>query len=293
MCEHKNKEIICDIDRTGRRINAVICKNCGLVFIDPIPNKEWYLNYYINDYRREMMENKCVAKMEYSPERIYKQAIQYAKTHLNFGYVGETVVEVGSSSGGILQFFKTAGFKVVGIEPNREEAEYANMIGIKTINKLFEETNDDIGQADNILCIQSLNHLIEPHKFLLWAKHHLTNTGTLTLSVANWEKYIKIIGFISKTIQIDHPFMFTPRTLKKVLSDCGFYVIKENNDNVHIIIQAKAGYSDNKSSYKDEMEMIKNNKRSFAFWFCKHGIKKMWKKFKLKIITKLKRYGVY
>lgn len=103
-----------------------LCRACGHVYqpvmIDP---KELYAESYpyvsgtSPAFRRHLQElaEKLIRERQLKP--------------------GDLVVDVGSNDGTLLGFFKLAGMRVVGVDPAREIAERANLLGIPTICDYF------------------------------------------------------------------------------------------------------------------------------------------------------------
>ena len=239
LCGGINFRNICKKDRNGLDVNTAVCTTCGLVSINPRMTPQWYSKYYQKEYRSQMSWNKgffdeeIIAKY-YTPEKFYHKARAYAERI--YKKVGEYIrpglmIEVGSSSGGILSYFRdTSSVRVLGIEPSVDEARYAEGKNIETVIGLFEEVDKKIEQADTIVCVQSLNHLLSPSEFFRWSYEHLSPQGRLIVDVVNFEALARRIAYLEKVVQIDHVFMFTPRTLRLFAEQAGFLVLFLNAD---------------------------------------------------------------
>jgi hypothetical protein len=81
------------------------------------------------------------------------------------------------------------------------------------------------GKVSNILCVQSLNHLLDPEKFLIWSHNSLIDGGHVFLAVKNWRHQVRRMGKLSSGVQIDHVYMFTPETLSLMCKSAGFEVV--------------------------------------------------------------------
>lgn len=53
---------------------------------------------------------------------------------------GSLVVDIGSNDGTLLRSFKERGFKVLGVDPARDQAKHANESGVRTENAFFTES---------------------------------------------------------------------------------------------------------------------------------------------------------
>jgi SAM-dependent methyltransferase len=213
--------------------NTCLCRNCGLIYINPRMTKEEYDEYYKTRYREDRGERK--RRREADEEKNFEAARKFGRALVgrvrNFIKPGLTI-DVGSSTGGVLYGLReeVMGLEVLGIEPSAAESEFANKNGIKTIRALFEDFHEKIQPASNILCVQSLNHLLNPRGFFEWARENLKENGHLILAVKNFRQQVRRAGRVESAIQIDHPYMFVPETLKLFVESCGFRVAYEEID---------------------------------------------------------------
>lgn len=84
---------------------------------------------------------------------------------------GSTIIDIGSNDGTFLINFHKKGFRVIGVEPTRINAEAAELNGIYTINRYFDgETTELIlgsGQRPSLIAINyALANIPELHSFI-------------------------------------------------------------------------------------------------------------------------------
>ena len=267
---------------------------------------EWYVKYYQDEYRAQMarFKRKPFVKSDYEAQ--FESATKHGVGLFSLlnTYVGRGLtLEVGSSIGGVLNGFKDClNVDVLGIEPSFDEAKFATNKGIKTYNSLIEDFKEDIPRASNIICTQSLNHLLSPRFFLEWAYNHLENNGRIILEVQNFRHVYRHFRYMRRAVQIDHTFMFIPETLKKFVDVAGFDIlfmdIDENKDKEEIRKNKELGLptfhtrlvakkSERMPFYEDlsfpdiyekAFNSLKSVKESHLYYFFKYELKKSLKR---------------
>jgi len=224
ICGSVKSHIRSTVDRYGLPVNSVICKECGLIYLNPMMTQNAYWRFYASGEYRKLLN---AFKKPVTPDESYSQSVDFgiriAKVIGPFLHDGLTV-EVGSSRGGILHGLKKAKDTIIplGVEPSIEEAEYAIAKGIPTQKTIIEELSDSVNDVKNILSVRSLNHMVDPTRFLDYTKKHLSDDGRLFIIVLDFMKFcLRNKAFIS---QIDHPYMFFPDTLRQLVEKCGFKI---------------------------------------------------------------------
>ena len=207
-----------------------MCRRCGLIFISPRMTREGYDEYYKFHYRLDRntvkgSSNETDLAANFAVARKFGQAL--ARRFRKYWGEGLTV-DVGSSTGGILAGLKAEvlALKIFGIEPSVTESNYANAHDVPTKTALFEDFKGGLLEpAANILCVQSLNHLLDPKRFLRWSFENLRDGGHIFLAVKNFRHQVRRAGAIEAGVQIDHVYMFTPETLKAMVESVGFKIV--------------------------------------------------------------------
>ncbi|PIR69932.1 MAG: hypothetical protein COU47_00675 [Candidatus Niyogibacteria bacterium CG10_big_fil_rev_8_21_14_0_10_46_36] len=236
LCGGDNFFILARSASNGHAAQTCLCKRCGLIYLNPRMTKEAYDEYYRSFYREDRAHAKG-EKEEQSLEDGFQMSVRFgealARALSTYVHTEGVTIDVGSNSGGALQGFKNIfpKLELVGIEPSKAHAEFANIRGIKTYNCLFEDfPKEKMQGVSHILCFHTLNHLLDPKGFFIWAHSVLEPGGRLILSVKNFRAQARRGGSLVSAIQIDHAFMFTPESLRLMLQMAGFRVLYEDND---------------------------------------------------------------
>lgn len=229
LCDGNNFSVLAWKSKNNLPAVTVMCRNCSLIYLNPRMMAREYDNYYKNFYRldRDVIKDTTsetdLAKNFENARKFGRALVKKYGKYLN----GGLVVDAGSSTGGLLYGLQEIipTLKIFGIEPSIAESEFARNHNIPTETALFENFCDPLPEAPtNIFCVQSLNHLLNPKGFITWAYQKLADGGALFLAVKNFRHQVRRAGSIKAGVQIDHPYMFTPETLRAMVEQVGFSV---------------------------------------------------------------------
>ncbi len=153
-----------------------------------------------------------------------------------------TVLDVGASRGAFALELKTAypKAKILGIEPDeRVVGAWAGKPGFTWLHARLEDTRLEDEGFDLIYSCHTLEHLANPRQALMTHRAQLAPNGYLMLEVPN----VALLGSndIVEEFFIDkHLYHFSPRTLARLLSVCGFraVAIADARDMVNITVVA-------------------------------------------------------
>lgn len=280
LCKKSDKEVVSLKDRYGLPVTTVICRNCGFIFISPrISSADYDRFYTLDEYRtlvkkyrnrHKKQEDSSQTKLDF--DKLFLTSIKFGNEiieHLS-SYINRNqglTIEIGSSCGGVLNAFKLAGLDVLGIEPSPTEAGYATSKGIKTHISMFESLDFSalrLSPIQNILTVRSLNHFLDPGGFVNWSHRQLAVGGKLIMVVADFIGFCRRRGILRT--QIDHPYMFTKRTLVAFVKSAGFkleYCVVEK-DFIYLVAK-KEGMVQPQHPVVDNVA-YRESKRSLSHW---------------------------
>lgn len=173
-----------------------------------------YLNYHRD---REYLENEALFK------NIFTKRFNIAK---KFIIKPGTILDIGTSTGTMLDVFKEHDWKTWGVEPS-ESALIAKSKGHMIIHNYFEKTNLKENFFDLVILNHTLEHLDNPQKILGKVYRVLKTGGIILVDVPNFG------GLSSKILKKHWPYLtpyehrhqFTYENLTKILKNSGFKII--------------------------------------------------------------------
>ena len=146
------------------------------------------------------------------------------------------VIEIGSNDGSFLKNFKSVKNNILGVEPSKNVATYANKRGVETINKFFTyntakslkkfKKNTQIICAANAIChIPDLKDLIKGIDTLMSKKGIFVFEEPYLGSMYKKTSYDQIYD--------EHIFMFSVSSIKKIFELFNFELINVQPQSTH------------------------------------------------------------
>lgn len=227
LCGGSDTKIIWKIERFGTGLPAVMCKHCGLIYLNPRWTQESLSKFYEEDYRKLMGEEIN------QPEDDFYKGLIHGSRILDFtaNYIGyrKKVLDIGCAVGSVLWVFrKFLQSDVYGVEPTLKHQLFCqNKLGIKVLGGTIEDADFKSQKFDLVILTQTLNHLSNPLLVLKKIKEILSSGGLLFIEVQNFPECAKVMTF---PIQLDHLYYFTFQTLEALTRQSGFILIKAEED---------------------------------------------------------------
>ena len=145
-----------------------------------------------------------------------------------FGRNATSILDIGSGTGHFIQHLKEKGWKVEGIEMDKDAREYSInefSLNVRDNNALFKE---EFEQKDVISLWHVLEHLYNPQKYIERILELLKNDGLLVIALPNansWDAkhYKKSWGAYDVPRHIWH---FTPTSFRRLIADYPVEIIK-------------------------------------------------------------------
>lgn len=218
LCNYNESIEIAKVGRHNLPVRNVICKRCGLVYVDPQPNKEELQEYYDNEFRKKHI------RRDKEEKDIKKRRNMVLNFLSEFLFKDMNVLEIGCADGALLNAIdEFVGSKnLYGVEPTSELAnKAADSFGINVYNGLFEDYSIE-NKFDLIIMQHVLEHCADPLETLKKLRTMLSDSGVVYIEVPNARKPYG--DFIDYFLQVPHLYSFTSKTLKALFKLAGFKV---------------------------------------------------------------------
>jgi SAM-dependent methyltransferase len=222
----------------ARGYRIVKCRECGLWYVNPQPTAEELSHFYASYDDGEQWRAR---------EKDFNLGVR--KAILRFAKTG-ALLDIGCGSGDFLACMREVGFRVRGIEPSKSGGVYAkDVLGIEIFSGMVEDyvATMHCGTVDVITLLNVLEHLSEPRRMLLQLRELIPQNGLLVVVVpdARFHEYIgktrqrlgkrdpywleQLESVLSGFKLPDHLSSFQPRTIGRLLQNCGFEIQRIEN----------------------------------------------------------------
>jgi 2-polyprenyl-3-methyl-5-hydroxy-6-metoxy-1,4-benzoquinol methylase len=225
FCFGDSRPFISSTDRNRRTTTRVFqyhqCRECGLVFMDPIPDD--LLPFYEGGYQTipgslsELRELASVERYRLNPILKYRNAGK--------------LLEIGPWTGIFSCNAKDAGFDVTALEMDQKCVDFLNQtLGIRALQTADPATTlDQMDEKFDVITLwHSLEHLREPWHVIEQSAAHLAPGGILVIAIPNIESYqFSLLRSAWKHLDAPRHLVFYPiRSLVKLCTDCGLSVLE-------------------------------------------------------------------
>jgi len=235
LCGSRNRELL--IEKDPWKIYR--CTSCGLGVLDPRPTGEEMTELYTRDYFASQYDGGVDPG---SPEfkkwfSLLKHRVQFFRSKKAKG----SLLDIGCGNAYFLALCRSKGYKVQGIDISEWAATYATeTLGLPVRVGQIDEVELPSKHFDIITLWHSLEHTRDPRYTIEKAKGWLKANGILAIEVPNYE------GRDARSYGEDwigwqfpfHLFHFTPTSLKRLLFECGFRVVKTKDFHSETVKQA-------------------------------------------------------
>ncbi|MEK7516099.1 MAG: glycosyltransferase [Patescibacteria group bacterium] len=292
ICRVDDAEILFTKGDLIADITNVVCRRCGLVYMNPRPTVAEYREFHVEDFLRERhgltTAEQVMPKIKGSDVRIKSAVADFIVPALPRG---ARVLDVGCGFGTLLHLLKERlGARVEGIELATVDVAAAKQFyGLELFNGSLEEfairqLADRQGeQFDCIALHHTFEHLPDPRGALRLMKGLLAPGGVLYIGVPNVMNMRKRPEIF---FQMGHPYSYSPATLRQVLAAEGFSVVKFNRRAAFpgaMELLAVAG-ADSRAlpalsegaDYGSVLRYVRYSQKKFTFFRAMRGISLFW-----------------
>lgn len=194
------------------------CGTCGLLY-----NAEYAVPTVVDSSYSYMDDNTAGVPRELlrATQRRYLEALE------GLGPLEGTYLEVGPDVGLATQLAVEKGSltKVVLVEPNRACHAELKRVTATTNSMIVTSVSDldDSVQADRLVLIHVLDHLTHPREVLASLRQRMAMDGLILVVVHDESSLLRrILGRRWPPFRLQHPQLFSRKTLPALLESCGF-----------------------------------------------------------------------
>jgi 2-polyprenyl-3-methyl-5-hydroxy-6-metoxy-1,4-benzoquinol methylase len=201
----------------------------------------------------------------------------------------KTVLDVGAGYGFFLDALRRRfGFEVTGIEPSRQEADFAkNSLGLNVVNLPLAESGLEAGSYDLVTSFEVIEHVSRPVDFIREMAALVKPEGHLLIMTDNFDsRMARVLGAaFPKWIPHSHISHFSPATLKIAAHNTGDLALVKSMSYTPWDVLLRAAYYRLRGIRKEpseafnlsselETEMV----RSYRLFWLRRTINRLWAK---------------
>jgi len=229
-CPLCGSEGIVKLHRERGAIGIVRCKECGLIYVNPMV-KEPEKNYW-GDENRYFEEARLIFKglVKHHRDLNYSEDLRIIEDIKP----GGNFLDIGTNMGFFLRHTTGKKWNVTGIDPSPSLSEMARKyFGLNVKTCYLNEAGFENEYFDIITMTDVFEHIQEPKNLLADIKKVIKKDGILFIKVPNG-KYNMLKLWLAKAAgkvkdydvfdSYEHVTHFTHKTLKRMLAECGFKV---------------------------------------------------------------------
>ncbi len=275
ICNNEEFEKLSEKDRYGLYAPVVICKQCGLIQINPRMSQKSYDDFYKFEYRKLYIAESI-------PSENYFQE-QYERGEAIFSYLSKAgvlknassnllIFEVGCGAGGILQYFKEKGYQVQGCDLDKRYIEYGKEnYDLDLFYSRLKYISFD-KKPDIFIFCHVLEHLLFPKKELIYVKSLMDDESIVYIESPGIKYLIDTyeMNFL-RYLQNAHSYHFSLTSLKNLLDITGFKLIKGDGTIKSISRKnSQRGFEIKlKNDYKEALLCLIRMEKSKKIFLCK------------------------
>jgi 2-polyprenyl-3-methyl-5-hydroxy-6-metoxy-1,4-benzoquinol methylase len=205
--------------------HIIKCRGCGFGWTEPLPSEEEIAQVYQELYKDcvDSPDAEAISNA-FKPER--ENAI---RTISRLCPAWGNFLDVGCGLGEILDIARRYGFRTFGVELNASRAAEAAKKGHNIQVGVFSPSTFEGVQFDVVILSHIIEHLRNPEELICQVRERIRKNGLLYIATPNFGGMICAIEgsrYKSFTPPV-HIAYFTRPSLKRLLENCGFCIVKE------------------------------------------------------------------
>jgi SAM-dependent methyltransferase len=214
------------------------CRDCGLLFVFPQPNRESLHSQFQADYFTHG-EPGLPTRLELEFEAWRKPTLSGIVKRIKALKPAGKLLDVGCASGEIFEYFRSGDWDLYGIEPSalafeRLRQRFGKTPRLHLFNGYLRDVSFEQNSLDVISVLESLYYMPDPQRELSYIAQILRDDGILAIAVPGYS-YQRLInsgplsylrGGTGCSLTASHLFYFSRRSLDRLLESQGFRILE-------------------------------------------------------------------
>ncbi|RZS72199.1 methyltransferase family protein [Pseudobacter ginsenosidimutans] len=217
-----------------------ICKNCGLMYLNPRWTSERYKHFYIHEYEKYYPRVPGVKENEFANIKLIVDRIN---RHHSLRVSPGHVLDIGVGFGESLLYLKKNVYQQAGysaIEPSKVCVDYLQEQGIQVISNSVDTdwTHPFEQKFDLVIMRHVAEHLLQPVDALKKIAKVLSDRGILYLAVP--DAYHPVLPLTSYYFRTVHTYYFNKDTISELMEQSGLQIeVLQDNQKGELYLIAK------------------------------------------------------
>ena len=206
-----------ELEKDHMRI--VRCRQCDLVFVNPTFDEAHYKSVYASQAYQDIVRDLGINSHEYRVKRFGTERVRLMSEHLRVNGGAPRYLDVGCSTGFVVEAARDKGWDAIGIDLNPSAIEFGRSRGLDLRTIALEEAGFAPRTFDAVSLFDVLEHLLDPRRTLRACAELLAPGGILFLYVPNFDSASRLLmganaHFIWPTHHLNY---YTPETVRDLM----------------------------------------------------------------------------
>ena len=214
-------------------MQLVRCTACDLVYVSPTFDETHYKSVYASAEYQDIVRDLGIKSHDYRVDRFGRERVALMAPHI--GGTSPRYLDVGCSTGFVVEAARDAGWQATGIDLNPSAIEFGASRGLDVRTVALEDAGFADGSFDAVSLFDVLEHLLDPLRTLRACIRLLKPGGIVFMYVPNYDSASRLLmgkdaHFIWPTHHLNY---YTPVTLRDLMAREGLetvYVATEGLD---------------------------------------------------------------
>ena len=203
------------------------CDNCWFKFISPRPDNGEINRYYQSDeYISHDSKKTSLLSQIYKFARKFsiKSKYKIVRKYIQAG----KILDIGCGTGEFLNYCKSKGFDITGVEPSEKAGSYAQQVNNVPVIRKLTDLKPIEYSFDCITMWHVLEHIHDLNDTITLVKRLLAVNAVLVVAVPNCDSWDaqKYSNFWAAYDVPRHLYHFNGSTLSQLVSNHGFEILK-------------------------------------------------------------------